>query len=67
MAAHPTAPTLVILGASGDLTKRLLLPGLGTLMTHEPERRINLIGADRKEWTDAEFRALAHEAMCRGS
>lgn len=66
MAAHSTAPTLVILGASGDLTKRLLLPGLGTLMTHEPERRINLIGADRKEWTDAEFRALAHEAMCRG-
>ena len=38
---------LVILGASGDLTSRLLLPGLGTLLAAEPERRINVIGAGR--------------------
>lgn len=63
---HPDAPTLVILGASGDLTSRLLLPGLGTLMAQEPHRRIKLIGGDREEWSDAAWRRLVHEAMCRG-
>ncbi|MGJ9373801.1 glucose-6-phosphate dehydrogenase [Nesterenkonia sp. CF4.4] len=38
--------TLVILGATGDLTSRLLLPGLGRLLTEQPDRRIRLIGAD---------------------
>ena len=41
--------TLVILGASGDLTRRLLLPGLGTLLREEPERRVRVVGADRVE------------------
>ncbi|MDO5681831.1 MAG: glucose-6-phosphate dehydrogenase [Propionibacteriaceae bacterium] len=63
---HTDAPTLVILGASGDLTSRLLLPGLGTLMAHEPDRRINLVGADRKEWGDEAWRERVLEAMCRG-
>jgi glucose-6-phosphate 1-dehydrogenase len=40
------AGTLIILGATGDLTSRLLLPGLGRLLTEQPERRIRLIGAD---------------------
>ena len=30
--SSPAHPTLVILGASGDLTQRLLLPGIGTLL-----------------------------------
>ncbi len=38
--------TLVVLGATGDLTSRLLLPGLGRLLTAQPQRRIHLIGAD---------------------
>lgn len=38
--------TLVILGATGDLTSRLLLPGLGRLLTEQPQRRLHLIGAD---------------------
>jgi glucose-6-phosphate 1-dehydrogenase len=63
---HPGAPTLVILGASGDLTSRLLLPGLGTLMAQEPDRRIILVGADRTEWADTDWRDHVHEAMCRG-
>jgi len=33
------AVTLIILGASGDLTHRLLLPGLGTLLKAQPSRR----------------------------
>ena len=36
--------TLLILGASGDLTSRLLLPALGQLLTLEPHRRIRLRG-----------------------
>ncbi len=36
--------TLVILGASGDLTHRLLLPGLGTLLNADPDLRLTLIG-----------------------
>jgi len=38
--------TLVILGATGDLTSRLLLPGLGWLLTEQPDRRVSLIGTD---------------------
>jgi glucose-6-phosphate 1-dehydrogenase len=37
--------TLLILGASGDLAARLLMPGLGKLLTAEPERKVQLIGA----------------------
>ncbi|WP_300267609.1 glucose-6-phosphate dehydrogenase [Microbacterium sp.] len=44
--------TLVIFGASGDLTSRLLLPALGQLLTTEPERHVRLIGAGTDEWTD---------------
>ena len=32
--------TLVILGASGDLTSRLLLPAIGQLLTDQPERTL---------------------------
>ncbi|WES63450.1 glucose-6-phosphate dehydrogenase [Microbacter sp. GSS18] len=44
--------TLLILGASGDLTSRLLLPALGQLLTREPDRRVRLLGAGIDEWTD---------------
>jgi len=37
--------TLAILGASGDLAGRLLLPALGELLLAEPERTVQLIGA----------------------
>lgn len=63
---HPDAPTLVILGSSGDLTSRLLLPGLGTLMSQEQDRRVRLVGADREDWSDDDWRDRVHEAMCRG-
>lgn len=54
MTSEPS--TLVILGASGDLTERLLLPGLGSLVASDRGRRIQLIGTGRsartpQEWT----------------
>ena len=42
MTDHPQR--LVILGASGDLTKRLLLPGLGTLLANDTGRQVEVWG-----------------------
>lgn len=61
MTAHET--TLCILGASGDLTSRLLLPALGQLLTDEPERRVRLVGAGIDEWDDAQWRAVVTDAF----
>jgi glucose-6-phosphate 1-dehydrogenase len=41
--------TLLILGASGDLTKRLLLPGLATLLASRQGRPMQLVGAGMEE------------------
>ncbi|SNC73586.1 glucose-6-phosphate 1-dehydrogenase [Kytococcus aerolatus] len=54
---QPAEPvTLVIFGASGDLTQRLLLPGVATLLEVEPFRQVDLIGVDREdmgqEWAE---------------
>jgi glucose-6-phosphate 1-dehydrogenase len=37
--------TLLILGASGDLSARLLLPGLGGLLTAHPDKKLRLVGS----------------------
>ncbi|GAA1158986.1 glucose-6-phosphate dehydrogenase [Ornithinicoccus hortensis] len=55
--------TLVILGASGDLTSRLLLPGLASLLAVEPDRRVHVVGVDRAELDDAGWRAKVTEAF----
>ena len=56
--AMATAPetTLLILGAGGDLTQRLLLPGLASLLAVEPERRVRVVGADRVDFSPAQWR-----------
>lgn len=51
---HPEH-TLVILGASGDLTTRLLLPGLATLLESEPERHVRVLGAAMEDLSQAEW------------
>jgi glucose-6-phosphate 1-dehydrogenase len=49
--------TFVLLGASGDLAGRLLLPALGELLDDEPERRsVTLVGAGSEDWDDATWR-----------
>ncbi|WP_438352148.1 glucose-6-phosphate dehydrogenase [Microbacterium sp. CJ88] len=53
-----TQTTLIVLGASGDLTSRLLMPALGQLLTREPERSIRLIGAGMDDWDDAHWRQV---------
>ncbi|KAJ1683427.1 hypothetical protein LUZ63_021344 [Rhynchospora breviuscula] len=53
-----TQTTLIVLGASGDLTSRLLMPALGQLLTREPDHRIRLIGAGMDDWDDAKWREV---------
>jgi glucose-6-phosphate 1-dehydrogenase len=61
----PVRPTtLTIFGATGDLSKRKLLPALYNL-AHEgalPER-FNLIGSSRGEMSDDDFRKVARESI----
>jgi glucose-6-phosphate 1-dehydrogenase len=58
--------TLVILGASGDLTHRLLLPGLGTLLRAKPDYDIRLIGASADDLTDEVWRDRVRTALAEG-
>lgn len=54
--------TLLILGADGDLTKRLLLPGLGTLLAaHEVD--LEVIGSGLSERTERDWRELVASAF----
>jgi len=55
--------TLIILGASGDLTSRLLLPALGQLLTREPGRSVRLHGAGMEDWTDEHWRDVVRAAF----
>ncbi|GAB97666.1 glucose-6-phosphate 1-dehydrogenase [Kineosphaera limosa] len=68
-AAHTKADepvTLVIFGASGDLTQRLLLPGLGTLLKAEPHRRVTLVGAAVDEFDEARWHDLVLDRLREG-
>ncbi|WP_022882419.1 glucose-6-phosphate dehydrogenase [Gryllotalpicola ginsengisoli] len=58
--------TLLILGASGDLSSRLLMPGLGGLLTVQPERRVQLVGAGVETFSDDEWTARVTTAMQTG-
>jgi glucose-6-phosphate 1-dehydrogenase len=55
---------IVIFGASGDLTRRELLPSLFELYRKQllPEA-FAIIGVAPREWSDAEFRASMHKAV----
>lgn len=55
----PDGTALVILGGSGDLTSRLLLPGLGSLLAARGPAQVRLIGAARDDdWDDQRWQDL---------
>ncbi|MEI5584240.1 glucose-6-phosphate dehydrogenase [Agromyces sp. CCNWLW213] len=56
------ATTLLILGADGDLTKRLLLPGLGTLLAVD-DVDLEVIGSGLRDIGAGEWRELVGEAF----
>ena len=62
-AADQPPTTFLILGAGGDLTKRLLLPGLASLLAIEPERDVTIVGADMADKSDADFQKLVRGAF----
>ncbi|MDT0144353.1 glucose-6-phosphate dehydrogenase [Microbacterium sp. PRC9] len=55
--------TLLILGASGDLTSRLLLPALGQLLAREPQRSVRLRGAGIDDWDDEHWRQTVRSSF----
>ena len=60
--APPTA--LVVFGASGDLTRRKLLPSLFQLFKRDLlSRDFYLLGCGRKKLTNQQFRQAANEAI----
>ncbi|HWP59405.1 MAG TPA: glucose-6-phosphate dehydrogenase [Candidatus Acidoferrales bacterium] len=56
--------TMVIFGASGDLTKRKLIPALYNLaLERQLPRRFAVVGYARADMADADFRAKMREAV----
>ncbi len=55
------AKTLLILGASGDLTSRLLLPGYAGLLASGKADPIRLAGAGTGNWTEQMWKDRVHE------
>ena len=55
---------LVIFGAAGDLTKRLLLPTVVNLVEHGlVGRRLVIVGVTRQPWTHDDFREEMADAV----
>lgn len=55
--------TLLILGASGDLVGRLLLPGLGRLLRDGAGRMLSIVGSGMDDWTDERWRQRVRDAF----
>jgi glucose-6-phosphate 1-dehydrogenase len=61
--ASKSDQTLLILGASGDLAARLLLPGLGDLLAKGGGESVSLVGSDVKDWDDKRWRERVAESF----
>ncbi len=60
----PLAPFVIVLfGATGDLAKRKLIPGMAYLDQSELAPHIQVIGTSLEDLTDDEFRAVAKDAI----
>jgi glucose-6-phosphate 1-dehydrogenase len=59
----PTKQTLLVLGASGDLTARLLLPGLGRLVAAGGVGELLLIGSGMEDWDDERWRQRVRDSF----
>lgn len=59
--------TFLLLGASGDLAGRLLLPAFGQLLDAQPHRRdIVLIGAGAEDWDEATWTERVRTSFAEG-
>jgi glucose-6-phosphate 1-dehydrogenase len=60
---NPEPSTIVIFGASGDLTKRKLVPALYSLASDQLLPRVAIVGTSRSEITDDAFRSSMKEGV----
>lgn len=58
--------TLLILGASGDLTQRLLLPGVGQLLASGRGHELTLIGVGQDPMSEQSWRDRVAESFAAG-
>lgn len=58
--------TLVILGAGGDLSKRLLLPGVGQVLASGRGHAFQLIGVGQDPMTDEQWRSRVADSFTAG-
>jgi glucose-6-phosphate 1-dehydrogenase len=63
MTSQASVKTLLILGASGDLTGRLLLPGLARLVAKGHATDLRLVGAGSDPWTPEQWRERVHTSF----
>ena len=60
------ASTLILLGATGDLSQRMLIPSLFALFAEGLlPQNFRLVGAARRAMSDDEFRTFAQEAVSK--
>ena len=55
--------SLVILGATGDLSARLLLPGLASLAASDEAPSVRLVGAGTSDWSEQQWRDQVAESF----
>src|SRR4026207_1611819 len=60
---HAEPCVVVIFGATGDLTKRKLMPALCRLTDQGCLEQVRIVGVGRSAMSDDEFQALVHEAL----
>jgi glucose-6-phosphate 1-dehydrogenase len=60
---HAEPCVMVIFGATGDLTRRKLMPALWELVGEGCLEGVRILGIGRSEMSDDEFRAMMHDAL----
>ncbi|WP_423246853.1 glucose-6-phosphate dehydrogenase [Sinomonas puerhi] len=60
--SSPAVRSLLILGASGDLTGRLLFPGLARLLATGRHAGLTVVGAGSEDWTTDQWSQRVHDA-----
>jgi glucose-6-phosphate 1-dehydrogenase len=63
LSREPQPLTLFIFGASGDLTRRKLIPALFSLYVKGSTPRVRIVGFARREWNPETFRKLVREML----
>ncbi len=58
-----TISTILILGARGDLSARLLLPAIGQLVMMQPDRQLFLLGSGSGPWPSETWRGRVQQSF----